>query len=261
MNLNNRRILLTGAAGGIGAVVAQALSLKGAKLLLVGRNEQVLEPLAQKLVGKHQVVVADINTSEGREKIVEECCQCEGIDLMINLAGVLDFQFFDKQSESCIEQTLSTNLLSPMLLCNRLIPLLKQKTEAAIVNVGSTFGSIGHPGFITYCASKFGLRGFTEALSRELADTKIKVFYLAPRATATGLNSDAITALNDALGNKVDSPEWVASELITLLGSNKHQRYLGWPEKLFVRLNALFPGLVHNTLIKKIPIIRKYTEQ
>ena len=261
MNLNNRRILLTGAAGGIGAAVAQALSLKGAQLLLVGRNEQVLESLAKKLVGEHQVVVADISTSEGREHIIKECHQCGGIDLIINLAGVLAFQFFDQQSESCIEQTLSTNLLAPMLLCNRLIPLLKQKTEAAIVNIGSTFGSIGHPGFTTYCASKFGLRGFTEALSRELADTKIKVFYLAPRATATDLNSNAITALNDELGNKVDSPEWVASELVSLLNSNKHQRYLGWPEKLFVRLNALFPGIVHSALIKKIPIIRKFAEQ
>ena len=261
MNLNNCRILLTGAAGGIGGAVAQALSLKGANLLLVGRNEQVLEPLAQKLVGEHQVVVADITTSEGRKYIIEECHQSGGIDLMINLAGVLDFQFFDQQSESCIEQTLSTNLLAPMLLCNRLIPLLKQKTKAAIVNVGSTFGSIGHPGFTTYCASKFGLRGFTEALSRELADTKIKVFYLAPRATATGLHSDAITALNDDLGNKIDSPEWVASELVTLLGSNKHQRYLGWPEKLFVRLNALFPEIVHNAFIKKISIIRQHAKQ
>ena len=87
------------------------------------------------------------------------------------------------------------------------------------------------------------------------------MFYLAPRATATDLNSGAITALNDTLGNKVDSPEWVASELITLLGSNKQQRYLGWPEKLFVRLNALFPGVVHSALVKKIPVIRKYVEQ
>lgn len=261
MDLYNCTILLTGASGGIGAAVAQGLSLKGAKLLLVGRNEQILKPLAQQLEGEHQVVVADINTPEGREHIIEQCNRCGGIDLIINLAGILEFKFFDQQSEKSIEQTLSTNLLAPMLLCNKLIPLLKQKKEAAIVNVGSTFGSIGHPGFTTYCASKFGLRGFTEALGRELADTKIKVFYLAPRATATSLNSNAITALNEALGNKVDSPEWVASELISLLGSNKNQRYLGWPEKLFVRLNALFPRLVHSALVKKIPIIRKFSEQ
>lgn len=260
MNLNNRRILLTGAAGGIGSAVAEALVLQGAKLLLAGRNEQELQKLSQRLLSEHQIVVADINTVEGREQVVQQCNQSGGIDLIINLAGILDFQFFEQQSDHCIEQILTTNLISPMLLCNKLIPFLKQKTEAAIVNIGSTFGSIGHPGFTTYCASKFGLRGFTEALSRELADTNIKVFYLAPRATATNLNSDAITALNNALGNKTDSPYLVASALIYLLGSDKYQLYMGWPEKFFVRLNALFPMLVHNALVKKIPIIRKFSE-
>lgn len=261
MNLNNRRILLTGAAGGIGSAVAEALVLQGAKLLLAGRNEQELQKLSQRLLSEHQIVVADINTVEGREQVVQQCNQSGGIDLIINLAGILDFQFFEQQSDHCIEQILTTNLISPMLLCNKLIPFLKQKTEAAIVNIGSTFGSIGHPGFTTYCASKFGLRGFTEALSRELADTNIKVFYLAPRATATNLNSDAITALNNALGNKTDSPYLVASALISLLGSDKYQLYMGWPEKFFVRLNALFPMLVHNALVKKIPIIRKFSDQ
>lgn len=261
MNLNNRRILLTGAAGGIGSAVAEALVLQGAKLLLAGRNEQALQKLSQRLLGEHQIVVADISTVEGREQVVQQCSQSGGIDLIINLAGILNFQFFEQQSDHCIEQILTTNLISPMLLCNKLIPFLKQKTEAAIVNIGSTFGSIGHPGFTTYCASKFGLRGFTEALSRELADTNIKVLYLAPRATATNLNSDAITALNNALGNKTDSPYLVASALISLLGSDKHQLYMGWPEKFFVRLNALFPMLVHNALVKKIPIIRKFSEQ
>jgi len=60
---------------------------------------------------------------------------------------------------------------------------LRSRSEAAVVNIGSTFGSIGHPGFATYCASKFGLRGFTETLRRELSDTGIQVFYIAPRAT------------------------------------------------------------------------------
>ncbi|MBQ0807525.1 MAG: SDR family oxidoreductase [Porticoccus sp.] len=260
MKLNGSTILLTGASGGIGAAVAKALDQQGAQLLLVGRNEPALKTLKQQLSGKHLIVLADINTQEGREQIVQQCTQCNGIDLMINLAGILDFGFFEQQSDHCIEQTLTTNLVSPMLLCHRLIPILKQREEAAIVNVGSTFGSIGHPGFTTYCASKFGLRGFTEALRRELADTSIRVLYLAPRATDTRLNSDAVTALNSALGNKTDSPEQVANELISLVSSNQHQRYMGWPEKLFVWLNALFPSLVHGALIKKIPIIRQFSK-
>ena len=136
MKLNGSTILLTGASGGIGAAVAKALDQQGAQLLLVGRNEQALKTLKQHLSGKHQIVLADTNTPEDREQIVQQCTQCNGIDLMINLAGILDFEFFEQQSDHCIEQTLTTNLLSPMLLCHRLIPILKQREEAAIVNVG-----------------------------------------------------------------------------------------------------------------------------
>jgi short-subunit dehydrogenase len=261
MKLHNSKILITGASGGIGSAVAKALTRQGANLFLVGRNEQTLNSLAEELLGNHKIIIADINTIEGREHIVKQCSSNGGIDLVINLAGIIDFQFFEKQSEKFIQDILTTNLISPMLLCHKLIPLLKLKENTAIVNIGSTFGSIGHPAFTTYCASKFGLRGFTEALRRELADTGIKVFYLAPRATSTNLNSNALSSLNEAMGSKTDSAEWVANELIILLTSDKHQRYLGWPEKLFIRINALFPSLVHNALAKKVPIIRQFTEQ
>lgn len=261
MNLKNSTIVLTGASGGIGAAVANVLAQQGSNLLLVGRHADSLHALAAQLPGKHQLVVADIASDSGRQVIEHQCTQAGGIDLLVNLAGTLDFRLFEQQSETVIEQIITTNLLSPLLLTRRLIPLLKTRPEAAIVNVGSTFGSIGHPGFTSYCASKFGLRGFTEALRRELADTPIKVFYLAPRATATNLNSDAVTALNKALGNKTDSPRQVADALLQLVSSNRHQHFMGWPEKLFVSINALFPGIVHSALVKKIPLIKKYAEQ
>jgi len=261
MNLKNTTTLLTGATGGIGRAVAQALADQGARLLLVGRNIDSLQALSEQLPGAHEALTADIACDSGRDAIEQRCAARGGIDLLINLAGTLDFHFFETQPESVIQGMLTTNLVSPMLLTRRLIPQLKRRPEAAIVNVGSTFGSIGHPGFTAYCASKFGLRGFSEALRRELSDTNVKVFYLAPRATATSLNSDAVNALNDALGNKTDTPRQVAEALVKLVTSERHQHYMGWPEKLFVRINALFPGIVHSALAKKIPVIKKYAEQ
>lgn len=260
MNLQNRTIVLTGASGGIGRAVAKALAQQGAKLILVGRHADSLQILAGQLPGQHRIAVADVASDSGRQLIEHQCRESGGIDLLVNLAGTLDFRLFENQPEAVIEQIITTNLLSPVLLTRRLLPLLKARPEAAVVNVGSTFGSIGHPGFTTYCSSKFGLRGFSEALRRELADTSVKVFYLAPRATATSLNSDAVNALNQALGNKTDSPQQVAEALLQLVTSDRHQHFMGWPEKLFVRINALFPGVVHSALVKKIPIIKKFAE-
>ena len=260
MRLENKYLLLVGASGGIGQAIARELDKTGIHLLLVGRNNEKLAQLKQGLSGKHQVLIADINTPQGRDTIISEC-QKVSLKLYINASGIMDFHLYEDQDNGLIETMMATNLVSPMLLCQRLIPLLKQRQEAAIINIGSTFGSIGHPGFTAYCASKFGLRGFTEALQRELADSSVRVSYLAPRATRTDLNSSAVTALNEALGNATDPPEQVAKEVMRILSGKQNQRYMGWPEKLFVRLNSLFPGIVHNALVKKLPLIRQHARQ
>jgi len=154
------------------------------------------------------------------------------------------------------------NLVVPIQLCQSLLPLLEAQPEAAIVNIGSTFGSIGHPGFSTYCATKFGLRGFTESLRRELADTSVKVFYIAPRATKTDMNSKAVVELNRELGNAMDEPAIVVNEVIRLLKTRRAGDYfLGWPEKLFVRINGLLPRVVDNAIGKQLAAIKRLARQ
>ena len=257
MKCHGKHVLLTGATGGIGRAIAQELDRAGAVLTLVGRSEEKLAALNAELGGRHRLIAADLNDAGQRGRVVRHCRET-GLDIFVNTVGVMDFRLFEDQDPAAIESMTLTNLLAPMLLCRDLVPLLKRRDEAAIVNIGSIFGSIGHPGFTAYCASKFGLRGFTEALQRELHDTSVRVSYLAPRATRTDLNSAAVTALNEALGNATDAPERVAGELLKVLGERRRQRYMGWPENLFVRLNGLFPGLVHNALARKLPVIRRH---
>jgi short-subunit dehydrogenase len=259
MDCRGKQVLLTGATGGIGQAIAVELDRAGAALTLVGRSEEKLAGLCGRLVGDHASIAADLNDAAQREGVVNHCAAA-GLDIFVNTVGVMDFRLFEEQDAAAIESMVLTNLLAPMLLCRRLVPLLKQRDEAAIVNIGSIFGSIGHPGFSAYCASKFGLRGFTEALQRELHDSSVRVSYLAPRATRTDLNSSAVTALNEALGNATDTPERVAGELLKVLGDKRRQRYMGWPENLFVRLNSVFPGLVHQALARKLHIIRHHAK-
>jgi hypothetical protein len=75
------------------------------------------------------------------------------------------------------------------------------------------------------------------------------------------LNSDQVNSLNLALGNKSDSPAYVAGEILDLLEHDRSLRFLGWPEKLFVRVNALFPGVVRAALVKKLDVIKHYANQ
>jgi short-subunit dehydrogenase len=119
-------------------------------------------------------------------------------------------------------------------------------------------GYLGYPGHAAYCASKFALRGFSEALRRELADTGVRVMYFAPRTTRTAMNSRALDALNAELGVAADAPEGVARALLSRLGKPAGERRLGMPEALFARINQLAPSLVDRALRRQLPQIRRH---
>lgn len=262
MDLKNTRILLTGASGGIGSAIAVALAAAGAELLLVGRKQPALDALADGIRaggGRCETLRADIGSAEDRQRLVDHCRASGGIDVLLNNAGTSQFGLLEQQGEAVIEAMIHTNLVAPILLTRALLPQLKQRPEGTILNIGSTFGSIGYPAFAAYCASKFGLRGFTEALRREEADSPLRVLYLAPRATRTALNTDAVNALNDTLGNASDAPETVAAAVVELLTRGRAPvTYLGFPEKLFARINQIIPSAVDGALRKQLATIKRF---
>jgi short-subunit dehydrogenase len=198
-------------------------------------------------------VVADVASAEGRAAI-----DLPGLNLLINNAGAGDFAWLEGQSDAAIERIVETNVTAPMQLTRRLLPELARQREAWIVNVGSIMGYLGYPGHAAYCASKFALRGFGEALRRELADGPVRVLYLAPRATRTAMNGAGVCALNAELGVAMDEPAAVARELLALLRRPSRERLLGMPERFFARLNQLLPGVVDRALRRQLPIIRRH---
>jgi short-subunit dehydrogenase len=266
MNLKGKTVLLTGASGGIGAAIAQALAGQGVRLVITGRNIEKLNKLQQQLNELsdgvvHAFLAADLTLSSDRQKL-KQLAKDEAVDVLINSAGVNQLALLEQMDDAEISAIIEMNLTVPMMVCKDFVPLLSSRKESAIVNVGSILGSIGFAGSSGYCAAKFGLRGFTEALRRELADSSVKVVYFAPRATDTDINDTQIVAMNDALGSAVDSPELVADCLIqTLQKTNPHNRYLGWPEVFFVRLNSIFPKLVDGALFKQLSIIRRFAQR
>ncbi|WP_226701864.1 SDR family oxidoreductase [Microbulbifer elongatus] len=258
-------ILLTGASGGIGSALAHTLATRGHRLLLQGRNKTALEQLCNSLPGqhRHQVLVADLCNRQQRATLVKTCSDLPGgLDVLINNAGIARFALLADTDDVAMQSILETNLLVPMALTRDLLPLLQCSHRGAVINIGSAFGHIGHPGFSIYGASKSGLHGFTEALRRELGDSQVKVHYLAPRAVDTSLNTEAVVGLNRALGNRSDSPQQVARQCVALLeGRRSARRFMGWPERLFIKVNALLPFLVDTALVKKMPVIRRFAEQ
>ena len=252
------RALITGASGGIGQALVYALASEGAHLLLAGRHLDALQPLLKRFPQQIQLVQADIGTRAGRDALVAAAQNFGGLNCVINAAGVNRFGLLDQQDEQQIAELIGLNVTATLQLTQRLLPLLRAQRRALLINVGSTFGTIGYPGFAAYCASKFALRGFSEALRRELADTNVRVLYFAPRATRTAMNAPSVVAMNDELGVAMDDPEKVAAELLQAIRHEQEERYLGWPERLFVRLNGLLPRVVDQALRKQLPIIQRF---
>lgn len=261
MNLSDARVVLTGASGGIGMAIAHALCVSGARVLAVARHRQALEPLLDRYPQQISWIAADLTLTSDRGKVLAAAQALGGLNLVINAAGVNHFAMLEQLNEDDIQAMLAVNITAPICLTKILLPLLRQAKSAMVVNVGSTYGSIGYPGYASYCASKFALRGFSEALRRELADTRVGVLYVAPRATRTRMNSLAAQALNDALKSTVDDPQVVAAAVIHAIAGDRRELYLGWPERFFVRLNSLLPNLVDLGMRKQLPLIRRLSHK
>lgn len=264
MNFEDMRVLLTGASGGIGRHVAGELVRRGARVLVVGRNRDRLKSIAQAIdESGTQVdwIEADLEAPDGVAAIATAARAGGGINVLINAAGINDFGQFSAQQPDRVSQAIHTNLLAPMLLTQSLWPMLASQPASCIVNVGSILGSIGLPGQVSYSASKFGLHGFTEALRREAHGTGIRVLYVAPRATDTPMNAAALRDFNQQTGTHVDSPALVARKIVAALEGRRNERFIGWPERLFVKINALLPSVVDRAMRKPARLAQQHSPE
>lgn len=265
MNIQGSTILVTGASGGIGGAIARQLAERGASLILVNRDAARLETFARELTrhgGEITPLAADLGVPGEPARLVETALKRSGrIDILINCAGVQNFGFFAQEAEADIATLFQINTVAPIALTRAVLPHMLQRGSGRIVNLGSIFGSIGFPCFASYSASKFALRGFSEALRRELSGSGVGVTYVAPRFTRTAFNRSAVMRMANALKMNQDDPHSVAAQVIATIERNERERYLGWPEKFFVRLNAILPRLVDPSLIKQAGLMRPYASE
>ena len=243
MKAASARVLLTGASGGIGRAMAQALQAGGAQVLGVGRGAPSPLPAGMGWVQ------ADLATDAGITAVAAAAAAAR-VNVVVHAAGVPAFGPLTTTSTAQMQAVLQANLLAPMALTQALLPALARLPQAQVVFVGSALGRIGLPGFSVYGASKAGLHGFAEALRRELADGPVRVQILGPRSTRTGFNGSAVEAYNRATGTAMDAPEAVAAALLKLIESEAAERFIGFPERLAVRLNSLLGGLLDGSFTK-----------
>lgn len=159
MRLHDRVFLLTGGTGGIGRELAQLLVAGGARVIVASRH-----PDAVQRSSDLSAVYLDLAAEDLDEQLLGLSESCPDIDGVIHCAGQNGFAGVGQMTVAAMDRMILVNLRSAMILARHFAPRFSASGYGALVFVGSTFGSIGFPGYSAYCASKFGLRGFAEAV-------------------------------------------------------------------------------------------------
>jgi short-subunit dehydrogenase len=183
--------VITGAATGIGRALAARLADEGASLCLADINKGALDLVADDLKAKGCDVSAHCVDVADRQQVDTLCRNTVEyfgrVDLLINNAGVALSGDVEEVSLADIEWLMGINFWGTVYGVKYFLPILKQQKKAYIVNLSSVFGLIAAPGEAAYAASKFAVRGFTEALRHELAGTSVQVSSVHPGGVRTGI--------------------------------------------------------------------------
>lgn len=179
-------------------------------------------------------------------------------DILINLAGVQYFGPFSQQTSKSVHATYMVNLIAPVLLSQAVLPGMQARGSGQIVNVGSIFGSINYPHFVTYSSAKAGLHGLSQGLRRELRGSGVDVTYIAPRAVKTRLHGALVGRFCEMAKMQLDEPVVVATRIVQAVIRREKDVYIGAAEKIFVKLNALIPGVVDAALAAETAKAREF---
>lgn len=262
IEMAKRRVLLTGATGGIGRAVAARLAGRVEQLFLTGRDQAGLQGLVAELGVDARILDCDLRDSRSIRRLAEAtACAGAAIDTLIHCAGAGSFGRFEHADEETIDRVIDLNLTAPVKLTRALLPSMLARPQPTLVFVGSALGHLGYPGQAVYCASKAGLHRFAEALRREYADVNLDVLYIAPRATATAFNSPAQQALNREFKVAEDRPGFVADKIIDVIERGRTDSVVGFPEKLLARLNQLAPRLLDRALRGHANAMRRHVSE
>jgi NADP-dependent 3-hydroxy acid dehydrogenase YdfG len=213
MSMNGRGAIVTGASQGIGLAVAEVLIARGARVAGLARDAGRLQEAADRLGGAFLPVACDVGNADQVEQAVRAAQKAFGsVDILINNAGVGRFGPVDELAMERWEEMLATNISGLFHCIRRVVPIMKAQGRGHIVNVSSIAGKVGYPNASGYNATKFAVRGLSEALTAELEAFGIKVSTLYPGVTNTEFGSG-----RPAPGTPRMEPEEVAEAVLHVL--------------------------------------------
>ena len=238
MKITGKTVLVTGGTDGIGLEIARQLTAKGASVLVCGRRE---DALASAQAEGLEAIQADLSTAAGCAALAAALAD-RPIDMLINNAGMSgNFGPGEPLDLVQTDQAIFLNLNAPLHLIGHFLPGLLKRPEAAIVNVTSGLAIAPRAGGPVYCATKAGLRSFTQSLRHNLRDTHIHVIEALPPVVDTAMTRGRIS------GNKMSAKQ-CAAEIVDAIATNAKEANVGMV-KLLRLIYSLSPALVRRIMI------------
>lgn len=238
MDVRGKIALVTGGSDGIGREIALQLQGAGADVTVTGRSAEKLQAMASLGFG---TIAGDLSTPAGVDAVVNGVAG-KPLAVLVNNAGVgSDYDLDTPDTLDSAAHCIRTNLDAPIALCTRLLPTLRAQPEAAIVNVTSGLAIAPRAGGSIYCATKAGLRSYTQAIRHFLKDSNVRVIEALPPVVETNMTAGRS-------GKKMSAHD-CAAEIVAGIRTGKREVNAGMV-KLLQLVNSISPALARRIMIR-----------
>ncbi|WP_260583252.1 SDR family oxidoreductase [Sphingopyxis sp. PET50] len=238
MEIRGKLALVTGGSDGIGREIALQLQGSGAEVIVTGRSAEKLQAMAALGFG---TIAGDLSTAAGIEAVLAGVAG-KPLAILVNNAGVgSDYELDKPDTLDSAAHCIRTNLDAPITLCTRLLPALRAQPEAAIVNVTSGLAIAPRAGGSIYCATKAGLRSYTQAIRHLLKDSNVRVIEALPPVVETNMTAGR-------RGRKMSAHD-CAAEIVAGIRTGKREVNAGMV-KLLQMVHSISPALARRIMIQ-----------
>jgi len=257
MDLSGKVAIITGASRGIGRALAKELAKHNCNLLLTALERDELTSLSDELRScpvRVAFLAADLSEPQRRRDLVDWILrQKEHPDILVNNVGMGgNFGRFEAQDLDNIEKTIALNISPLVHITHELIPLLKRRPCAKIVNISSGIARLPYPGLAVYGATKAFISSFSESLSCELVGTSIHVLCFHPGFTMTPFISTSKMDLGKIPRRLIHTPEKVVSRLIWAIEKDKQWDYSDFATRLSAWVGTILPSRLRTSIFRNV---------
>jgi uncharacterized oxidoreductase len=242
MKTSGNTVLITGGGSGIGLALTEALVRRGNQVIICGRRRDRLKAVQARIAGVY-FRVCDVSKQRSRQALVDWLLsEFRKLNVLVNNAGIQRQVNFLKGSKDLREadNEVATNLEAPIHLSAQLLPHLRKKKEAAIVNISSGLAFTPLAVVPVYCATKAAIHSWSLSLRHQLRNTSVRVFEVAPPMAATELSGERS---RPEVSDHVMSAEAVAAGVLKALGKNQYELALGAAANLLAEREMLFSAI------------------